>query len=123
MLRPPPVSTRPYTLLPYTTLFRSRIVFAPPREPSPSREGNRIQAKAVIPGVRRARNPVGVPVREPCDPESMHPFAQAERWIPDSTVYRAGFLRNSGQRSEEHTSELQSLMRTLYAVFCLKKKN
>src|SRR3546814_8093099 len=97
MLRPPPVSTRPYTLLPYTTLFRSRIVFAPPRTLPPSREGNRIQAKAVIPGVRRARNPVGVPVREPCDPESMHPFAQTERWIPDSTVYRAGFLRNPGQ--------------------------
>src|SRR3546814_9560013 len=35
---------------------------------------------------------------------------------------RAQFLSLSGQRSEEHTSELQSLMRSSYAVFCLKKK-
>src|SRR3546814_1101243 len=35
-------------------------------------------------------------------------------------VYRAAWLKD--QRSEEHTSELQSLMRTSYAVFCLKKK-
>src|SRR3546814_3866867 len=34
-----------------------------------------------------------------------------------------GALRRAGGRSEEHTSELQSLMRTSYAVFCLKKKN
>src|SRR3546814_6398877 len=74
------------------------------------------------PGTRR------VPVREPCDPESMSGSAQAERWIPDSAVCRPGFLRNPGQtgfwndneklRSEEHTSELQSLMRHSYAVFC-----
>src|SRR3546814_9002336 len=78
-----------------------------------------------------------VPAREPCDPESIHRPAQVERWIPDSTVCRAGFLRNPGQtgfrnddeklppfhvRSEEHTSELQSLMRISYAVFCLQKK-
>src|SRR3546814_2791233 len=43
------------------------------------------------PGARR------VPAREPCDPESMSGSAQAERWIPDSAVCRAGFLRNPGQ--------------------------
>src|SRR3546814_5539169 len=43
------------------------------------------------PGTRR------VPVREPCDPESMPGSAPAERWIPDSAVCRAGFLRNPGQ--------------------------
>src|SRR3546814_6514030 len=85
------------------------------------------------PGTRR------VPAREPCDPESMSPSAQAAGWIRDSAVCRAGFLRNPRQtgfrndngnyghmrlpyRSEEHTSELQSLMRISYAVFCLKKK-
>src|SRR3546814_6630908 len=36
---------------------------------------------------------------------------------------RDGLLRHRRNRSEEHTSELQSLMRTSYAVFCLKKKN
>src|SRR3546814_10533764 len=39
----------------------------------------------------------------------------AERWFPDSWVFAA--------RSEEHTSELQSLMRNSYAVFCMKKTN
>src|SRR3546814_10688487 len=38
-----------------------------------------------------------VPAREPCDPESMPGSAQAERWIPDSAVCRAGFLRNPAQ--------------------------
>src|SRR3546814_9152777 len=40
----------------------------------------------------------------------------------DGAVLAAQFKRNIAQRSEEHTSELQSLMRTSYAVFCLKKK-
>src|SRR3546814_3859387 len=37
--------------------------------------------------------------------------------------YTSAFREKASQRSEEHTSELQSLMRTSYAVFCLKKKN
>src|SRR3546814_7368671 len=45
----------------------------------------------------------------------------------DGFTYRANekrvFLKRAGERSEEHTSELQSLMRISYAVFCLKKKN
>src|SRR3546814_7405729 len=40
-----------------------------------------------------------------------------------SLTARAGRLEREGTRSEEHTSELQSLMRISYAVFCLKKKN
>src|SRR3546814_3635101 len=48
-------------------------------------------------------------------------FFQAHRPAP-SRRYRAGTLHRTG-RSEEHTSELQSLMRISYAVFCLKKKN
>src|SRR3546814_2068347 len=42
--------------------------------------------------------------------------------LPEAAV-RAGFAFGEGARSEEHTSELQSLMRISYAVFCLKKKN
>src|SRR3546814_6045154 len=41
---------------------------------------------------------------------------------PRSSVRPAGASRRNGRRSEEHTSELQSLMRISYAVFCLKKK-
>src|SRR3546814_10899593 len=44
-----------------------------------------------------------------------------EAW-PRAAVGRPGIWRGTGARSEEHTSELQSLMRISYAVFCLKKK-
>src|SRR3546814_2806557 len=45
------------------------------------------------------------------------------RWLkPEPENVAPGFARRSGIRSEEHTSELQSLMRISYAVFCLKKK-
>src|SRR3546814_5541364 len=42
---------------------------------------------------------------------------------PKLAAWHAAFSRRPSMRSEEHTSELQSLMRTSYAVFCLKKKN
>src|SRR3546814_1504157 len=59
---------------------------------------------------------VGLPIlRQP------PPDAEKARFLPVPRV-RAGHLRHPG-RSEEHTSELQSLMRISYAVFCLKKKN
>src|SRR3546814_2321522 len=94
MIRRPPRSTRTDTLFPYTTLFRS------PRLPGSfidmigQRAANERRANAQIaPGLS----------------------------IPD----RRGELGQCEQsfRSEEHTSELQSLMRISYAVFCLKKKN
>src|SRR3546814_8880917 len=47
-------------------------------------------------------------------------FAAASRWLTRTARHRA---RLHLSRSEEHTSELQSLMRISYAVFCLKKKN
>src|SRR3546814_17462494 len=43
-------------------------------------------------------------------------------WVPEDTVYDSENQRMAERRSEEHTSELQSLMRISYAVFCLKKK-
>src|SRR3546814_9829583 len=55
-----------------------------------------------------------------CDaPTFRFQFAQAEAKFRSAR----SFLVESWQRSEEHTSELQSLMRISYAVFCLKKKN
>src|SRR3546814_3997796 len=50
------------------------------------------------------------------------PAGQVETGPPARQEHPASHLR-SGRRSEEHTSELQSLMRIQYAVFCLKKKN
>src|SRR3546814_4660733 len=95
MIRRPPRSTRTDTLFPYTTLFRS------------ARRRYRL-ANGPVPG-RFAGVPGGA--------------GQApERLCPARLWEIAGFRRCSVCRSEEHTSELQSLMRISYAVFCLKKK-
>src|SRR3546814_1817413 len=94
MIRRPPRSTRTDTLFPYTTLFRSQIV---PDEPC---QQHRF-ARARIVGV------VGRQLLAPCDVQRVILLARPRRC--------------GQQRSEEHTSELQSLMRISYAVFCLKK--
>src|SRR3546814_10333193 len=95
MIRRPPRSTRTDTLCPYTTLFRS-------------------------------------PGRPTCLPPFSPPHPPKEK--PHEEICHRRFARNrrhrcrdgrghaDGLRSEEHTSELQSLMRISYAVFCLKKK-
>src|SRR3546814_6301183 len=108
MIRRPPRSTRTDTLFPYTTLFRSILS----------------QGYGACPSIQPALGPI-------------------EIWVAniriESATFLLGFLdvvhRNSlpiagrrtdmryeSTRSEEHTSELQSLMRISYAVFCLKKK-
>src|SRR3546814_4139578 len=108
MIRRPPKFTRTDTLFPYTTLFRSisigimlsymvPLLTAPPQVPSLR------FASGVPQGRRRAFGwHKSHPQAPPC-------------------VLRAG-NRLLHPRSEEHTSELQSLMRISYAVFCLKKK-
>src|SRR3546814_10819852 len=100
--RLPPSSTRTDTLFPYTTLCRSR--------PEP-----RWLAGARRPAVH--------------DEGAGRPSSQPDRRVRERhhVRRRVGSDRNDRQsragRSEEHTSELQSLMRISYAVFCLKKKN
>src|SRR3546814_6316386 len=107
MIRRPPRSTRTDTLFPYTTLFRS---------------GRRARDHAgAVPEPARQRRE-----RDRGRHGDEHPAAQCRR----SHRRRAGPDRQSPRRaraiararSEEHTSELQSLMRISYAVFCLKKK-
>src|SRR3546814_17658610 len=92
MIRRPPRSTRTDTLFPYTTLFRSRH------------------------GGEQLRRPAG----------RHHQGGRSAICNGDDLAGRrrqaAGQRVLDGPRSEEHTSELQSLMRTSYAVFCLKKK-
>src|SRR3546814_5371087 len=100
MRRRPPRSTRTDTLFPYTTLFRSRI----------ERElgGAALKRRAMHLGHRDpGRLGFGALAGEP------HEVTDE----PDQPVGAQHV------RSEEHTSELQSLMRISYAVFCLKKKN
>src|SRR3546814_9697379 len=105
MIRRPPRSTRTDTLFPYTTLFRSR-------------EGSRTKDKAaVIPRPFSFVKARAVSVRATA-PEAVCRWRRARR--TPATPPRS--TRNAGYRSEEHTSELQSLMRISYAVFCLKKQ-
>src|SRR3546814_2690035 len=106
MIRLPPRSTRTDTLFPYTTLFRSASGphgFADARE---HLAGHALHVVWVVRAVRGAavrgtRARVGYGVRD----DDLERDAEGQHL-----------------RSEEHTSELQSLMRISYAVFCLKKK-
>src|SRR3546814_10029921 len=110
MTRRPPRSTRTDTLFPYTTLFRS----PPGHEGGEAAPAGRPRGGTALP--RRRRPPA---VR--CQAAGDHGGR------PAGWQRRDLRLANSGRdglaaRSEEHTSELQSLMRISYAVFCLKKK-
>src|SRR3546814_5639023 len=113
MVRLPPRSTRTDTLFPYTTLFRS------PRVPGEAaRPGQR-------PHRRRLRGAQGAGDGGVARDEAP-PRGRLGRWLT-RTVPDRGFriAQNRGSlspRSEEHTSELQSLMRISYAVLCLTKK-
>src|SRR3546814_4944896 len=95
MIRRPPRSTRTDTLFPYTTLFRSQFL---------------VSSGSEDPMSKNTSVSLG---------DHFQTFIEAQmadgRYGSASEVVRAG-------RSEEHTSELQSLMRISYAVFCLKKK-
>src|SRR3546814_2011557 len=102
MLRRPQRSKRTDTLFPYTTLFRSIVE---------QRRGGKPREAARV-GQYRQRPPRAAP-----GDERFCAVAHDERVVQFHR--RIGIER---LRSEEHTSELQSLMRISYAVFCLKKK-
>src|SRR3546814_3253919 len=117
MIRRPPRSTRTDTLFPYTTLFRSAVQ-------------QRADGRAVPPGENLAQNAHGCAV-----------YSQGAMLRKRQTVRISRFLAlfsacpelvdgpffllplEAGRRSEEHTSELQSLMSISSAVFCLTKNN
>src|SRR3546814_10344067 len=104
MIRRPPRSTRTDTLFPYTTLRRSLGGGGPARKgPARIPEG--------LPG-GKLRMVVYRCVEEPLAALVLHEDLRQRRgWYFDASI---------NNRSEEHTSELQSLMRISYAVFCLK---
>src|SRR3546814_1649114 len=117
MIRRPPRSTRTYTLFPYTTLFRSHVAGGP---------GDAVlRVPAGLHGLHAGHRAL-----RQSDPARVllgtdEPFLlPADRLLaphPEGTRRRAHGA-DGDRRSEEHTSELQSLMRISYAVFCLKKK-
>src|SRR3546814_2103841 len=114
MVRRPPRSTRTDTLFPYPTLFRS---------------GFQLQG---LRGRRHALVDVGLFVAAQLQAKAEvlgHRYVRIQRVVlehhRDVAILRRQFVDHTPvdfQRSEEHTSELQSLMRISYAVFCLKKK-
>src|SRR3546814_9258813 len=101
MIRRPPRSTRTDTLFPYTTLVRSR-------------DGNKrsLSAAPLSPFVS---SEVETPIELAPPRWASRLRSMRTGWVSCCVYYRP-------LRSEEHTSELQSLMRISYAVFCLKKK-
>src|SRR3546814_6209399 len=120
MLRRPPRSTRTDTLFPYTTLFRSQ-----PAEHHRDDGGRDREAQGVADRLDRCHEqPVAAAPLPQCPPAREAPTAGgAERALDEHGEGCRQEQRHQRQRSEEHTSELQSLMRISYAVFCLKKKN
>src|SRR3546814_13924276 len=116
MIRRPPRSTRTDTLFPYTTLFRSHLALG---ERGAVEQGDLIvielAERAYSAGVQ-----IGIVTGLGSRCEGAGPCrCGGEGGCP----HQHGPARNHGvlPRSEEHTSELQSLMRISYAVFCLKK--
>src|SRR3546814_10600706 len=119
MIRRPPRSTRTDTLFPYTTLFRSASA------------GVHVAFQDSTPMILF----IGQVGRDMTEREAFQEidyrrmFGQLAKWVAEiddarripEMVSRA--FHTATSRSEEHTSELQSLMRTSYAVFCLKTKN
>src|SRR3546814_6599760 len=127
MIRRPPRSTRTDTLFPYTTLFRSVVAW-----------GNALVLYHLAEFLRQyvtgfnaftyltLRSVLGILTAlifcfsfGPMLIESLYRFKFGQPVRSDGPQ---SHLKKTGTRSEEHTSELQSLMRISYAVFCLKKK-
>src|SRR3546814_8631563 len=104
MIRRPPRPTRTDTLFPYTTLFRSL-------------EAELSTAQINLDKIRALGNEDHFMLR----PAELQVVALKKR-ITALRHRLSGEGNTEAQRSEEHTSELQSLMRISYAVFCLKKK-
>src|SRR3546814_18776415 len=121
MIRRPPRSTRTDTLFPYTTLFRSRKSSGD----APSQQHHRPQAIAGFEDERyrtRAGDDLRITASVGADGRVRARVASSSGRSRRASGDASG-QRDGGSRSEEHTSELQSLMRISYAVFCLKKKN
>src|SRR3546814_10051489 len=123
MIRRPPRSTRTDTLFPYTTLFRSEAIrhyIGAAREQHPdwvflavdfTNAFNTLQRAHVLREVARHFPHLSLLVQKLYIPKS-------PLWLSTSSLAEREYIL----RSEEHTSELQSLMSNSYAVFCLKKK-
>src|SRR3546814_5561322 len=120
MIRRPPRSTRTDTLFPYTTLFRSlsrRLGSPLSIFQSDGNSGHRENAAW--------QNPHMIPKVQPSVPARTSVSGGGAQGASSLAIARSHAAVSNASlawRSEEHTSELQSLMRISYAVFCLQKK-
>src|SRR3546814_1612994 len=135
MIRRPPRSTRTDTLFPYTTLFRSarcRCATSPSAWACRSRPSIAMQASAAaVHRSRRLQQPMADRAKRPPG-EALIDLRRRLSLLPPRDPGRTEIIARAAEaygisiwtlyRSEEHTSELPSLMRISYAVFCLKKK-
>src|SRR3546814_7716049 len=118
MIRRPPRSTRTDTLFPYTTLFRSDC--------AQRQFGERHPRAADLPGRGRFKIAIVRIANGALDRQLVDEGQVAQEGYDQLGISFRHMVRGTEfglvRRSEEHTSELQSLMRISYAVFCLKKK-
>src|SRR3546814_4049407 len=110
MIRPPPRSTRTDTLFPYTTLFRSKGMAGISARPRHAHSHAKSLYRALVLKRKMPHCSVNLSDRH----------YQGDSWNRHSPDGHHG--TPTASRSEEHTSELQSIMRMSYAVFDLKKK-
>src|SRR3546814_6413067 len=132
MIRRPPRSTRTDTLFPYTTLFRSlhrrlrslhRGAVGPAGVSVHAIEPDRAIGESRVQVGGRRETLVGPVVLVPAVAEQPGAFGQRLLVLAQSRDHFGIVARADSVRSEEQPSELQSLMRRSYAVFCLKRKN
>src|SRR3546814_9800242 len=123
MIRRPPRSTRTDTLFPYTTLFRSLADLSDRVEELTAELRRQGGSPARRTGARKATVRKSA-VRKDTAAKKKAPAkaAKATKTAKRATTRKKATRKTAAPRSDEHTSELQSLMRISYAVFCLKKK-
>src|SRR3546814_8373470 len=114
MILRPPRAPRTEPLFPSTTRFRSP---APRDQDQREQRARQVEARTVQPAPMTQRPAAGKDQRAACDQEQQQGQRQALR----EHAQHAATGQIAERRSEEHTSELQSLMRISYAVFCLNK--
>src|SRR3546814_8106308 len=118
MIRRPPRSTRTDTLFPYTTLFRSGMDSFAGASMHSARWNHDVSLKGkrvAIIGTGASAYQIAPAIAD--EVGKLEVFQRSAPWLLPTADYLDDI-----SRSEEHTSELQSLMRISYAVFCLTKK-